>query len=77
MTSPFLLLTECADYARVAVSTVRHWITTGKLPSVRPGRRRMVRREDLDAYLAGLSHGEKSSPSSAPEATAPAPNHRG
>ena len=77
MTSPFLLLTECADYARVAVSTIRHWITTGKLPSVRPGRRRMVRREDLDAFLAGLSRSDRSSPSSPPEAITPAPSRRG
>jgi len=55
MTSPFLLLTECAEHARVPLSTVRHWIATGKLPSVRPGRRRMVRRTDLDAFLAGAA----------------------
>ncbi len=52
MVSPFLLLTECAELARVPVSTVRHWIAIGRLPSVRPGRRRMVRRDDLEAFFA-------------------------
>ena len=55
MMSPFLLLSECAAHARVPVSTIRHWIAVGKLRSVRPGRRRMVRREDLDALLDGGS----------------------
>jgi excisionase family DNA binding protein len=73
MTSPFLLLTECAEHARVAVSTIRYWITTGKLRSVRPGRRRMVRRDDLDAFLAGLS-GETISP---PAPKTPQPGQRG
>jgi excisionase family DNA binding protein len=66
MISPFLFLTECAAHARVPVSTVRHWIAIGRLPSVRPGRRRMVRREDLEAFLAGATapHLPPSPPSS-------------
>jgi excisionase family DNA binding protein len=52
MRNDLLLLTEVATEARVSVSTVRHWISIGKLPTVRPGRRRMVRRADLDALLA-------------------------
>lgn len=51
MPSPYLLLTEIAEETRTPLSTVRHWIATGKLPSVRPGRRRLVRRVDLDAFL--------------------------
>jgi excisionase family DNA binding protein len=53
MTSPFLFLTECAAHARVPVSTVRHWIAAGRLASIRPGRRRMVRRDDFEAFLLG------------------------
>jgi excisionase family DNA binding protein len=52
MPNNFLLLAEVAAEARVSLSTVRHWVTVGKLATVRPGRRRMVRREDLDAFLA-------------------------
>jgi len=48
----YLLLNEIAEETRTPLSTVRHWIATGKLPSVRPGRRRLVRRVDLDAFLA-------------------------
>ncbi|MET0794629.1 MAG: excisionase family DNA-binding protein [Polyangiaceae bacterium] len=51
MPSPYLLLHEIAEETRTPLSTVRHWIATGKLPSVRPGRRRLVRRADLDAFL--------------------------
>jgi excisionase family DNA binding protein len=51
MPSPYLLLEEIAEETRTPLSTVRHWIATGKLPSVRPGRRRLVRRVDLDAFL--------------------------
>jgi excisionase family DNA binding protein len=52
MRNDLLLLSEVAAEARVSVSTVRHWIRVGKLRAVRPGRRRMVRRVDLDAFLA-------------------------
>jgi excisionase family DNA binding protein len=53
--SQLLLLDEVAREARVSLSTVRFWIGAGKLPSVRPGRRRLVRRSDLDAFLNGDS----------------------
>jgi excisionase family DNA binding protein len=53
MPSKYLFLEEVAEEARVSLSTVRHWISTGKLRSVKPGRRRMVAREDLDALLRG------------------------
>jgi excisionase family DNA binding protein len=44
---------EVAEAARVSVSTVRHWIVTGKLATVRPGKRRMVRGEELEKLLNG------------------------
>jgi len=53
MASEFLFVEEVASETRVSISTVRHWIRTGKLPSLKPGRRRLVRRSDLDALLAG------------------------
>jgi excisionase family DNA binding protein len=53
MTSEFLTLDETAERARVSVSTVRYWIRQKKLASVRPGRRRLVRRVDLDRLLGG------------------------
>ena len=48
-----LLIPEVAQIARVSPETVRFWIKRGKLPSIRPGRRRMVRRTALEAFLAG------------------------
>ncbi|HKO49979.1 MAG TPA: helix-turn-helix domain-containing protein [Polyangiaceae bacterium] len=46
-----MLLEEVAAVARVSAETVRYWIKQGRLASVRPGQRRMVRREDLEAFL--------------------------
>lgn len=34
-----------------SMSTVRHWIADGRLPSFKVGRRRLVRRSDLAAFL--------------------------
>jgi excisionase family DNA binding protein len=50
-TNTYLLLSEVAELARVSIDTVRFWVRAGKLASVRPGRRRMVRREVLEAFL--------------------------
>ncbi len=48
----YLFIAEVARECRVANSTVRHWVSTRRLASVRFGRRRMVRRVDLDAFIA-------------------------
>jgi len=43
-----------ADVARIcltSVSTVRHWIAMGRLKSIKPGRRRLVLRADLEEFL--------------------------
>lgn len=50
-----MLLEEAAAVARVSAETVRYWIKRGRLASVRPGRRRMIRRDDLEAFLSGDS----------------------
>jgi excisionase family DNA binding protein len=47
-----LLLEEVARECRAPLASVRHWIASGRLRSIRPGRRRLVRREDLDRFLA-------------------------
>lgn len=52
-----LTLEEAAAIARAPIGSVRHWIATKRLPSVRPGRRRLVRRADL-ARLLGLDTAE-------------------
>jgi excisionase family DNA binding protein len=47
----FLLLEEVARECRASVSSVRYWIASGRLHSIRPGRRRLVSREALDRFL--------------------------
>jgi excisionase family DNA binding protein len=51
-TSEYLFLPAVAEICGVSLDTVRHWIQSGSLPSVRPGRRRMVLRAELDRFLA-------------------------
>jgi excisionase family DNA binding protein len=52
-----LLLTviEAGRLIGVGRTTVYELMRTGKLPSVRVGRLRKIRRRDVDAYVAGLS----------------------
>jgi len=49
--SPFLTILEAAAIARAPVSSVRAWIYSGKLRASRPGRRVLVRRDRLIAFL--------------------------
>ena len=46
-----LLIPEVARVARASESTVRWWIATGRLRSFRPGRRRLIRRSDLESFI--------------------------
>ena len=50
-TEQLFLVEEVAAICRVPISTVRHWILIGKLKSIRPGRRRLVRQSDLEEFL--------------------------
>jgi len=60
-TSDYLFLPAVAEICGVSLDTVRHWIQSGSLPSVRPGRRRMVLRDELERFLArGAKAGERS-----------------
>ena len=55
--SRFLTLEEVAEEARASVSTVRHWLRTGRLASVKLGKRRLVPSESLEALIAAGSNG--------------------
>jgi excisionase family DNA binding protein len=48
----FLLIEEVAEIARCCESTVRHWLATGRLRSIRPGRRRLIASTELERFLA-------------------------
>jgi len=52
-----LLIPEVAEYARTSIATVRHWIATGKLSSLKPGRRVMVRLGTLQKFLSDAERG--------------------
>jgi excisionase family DNA binding protein len=58
-TSEYLLLPEVAEACRAPLSSVRYWIAKGKLPSIRPGRRRLVHRQALERFLEDARAGEK------------------
>jgi excisionase family DNA binding protein len=55
-TDGLLFIEEVALACRVSVSTVRHWVSRGKLRSFRPGRRRLVWRSDLERFLRGAGY---------------------
>jgi excisionase family DNA binding protein len=46
-----LTVDEAATVARTSASTIRFWIATNRLASLKPGRRRLIRRQDLAALL--------------------------
>jgi excisionase family DNA binding protein len=46
-----LTIEEVARELRAPLSSVRQWIRTGKLRSFRPGKRRLVRRVDIEAFI--------------------------
>lgn len=49
---PLLTVSEVQRISRAtSVSTVRHWLATGQLPSIKAGRRRLVRCGDLARFL--------------------------
>jgi excisionase family DNA binding protein len=50
--SEFLFIEDVAREARASVESVRRWVKSGRLPSSRPGKRRLVRRGDLDVFLS-------------------------
>jgi excisionase family DNA binding protein len=60
----YLLVEEVAKLARAPVETVRAWIRSGRLPSVKPGRRRLVRRVDLEGFLKRTKLAERRTPAS-------------
>jgi excisionase family DNA binding protein len=51
MTRRFLYLEEVAHECRTSLSSVRLWVSSGRLRATRPGRRVLVAREDLDLFL--------------------------
>lgn len=55
---PILILPEAADVAKVSVRHLQSLIASGRLPVVRLGRRVLIRRETLLAFLASIERPE-------------------
>ncbi len=47
----FLYVEEVASELRAPTSSVRLWVSSGRLPGYRLGRRLLVRRKDLDRFV--------------------------
>jgi excisionase family DNA binding protein len=43
---------QVAERYGFPIGTLRHWVRTGRLPSFRIGRRRFVRRSDVERLIA-------------------------
>ena len=52
---PVLTVPEAAGVLRVSERTAWSLVGSGRIPTVRIGRRRLVPRTALDAYVAGLT----------------------
>lgn len=57
-----LTLDEAADHLRVSVRQVQRLRQTGALPATRIGSRAVVRRVDLDAFIANLDATSRAAP---------------
>lgn len=51
--SPWLSIAEAADYLRTSERTVHRLVSRNRVRSTTIGRRRLLHRHDLDAYLGG------------------------
>ena len=47
----FLTVSEAADAMRVPVATIRYWLSVGKIRGFKPGRRVLIRADDLTALV--------------------------
>ncbi len=57
LTAEVYHLDDVGRICLASVSTVRHWVATKRLRTIKPGRRRLVLRADLEEFL-GLAEKE-------------------
>jgi len=57
MSPEFIKLPVVAEYFGVPVSTVRQWVRSGRLPSIKPGRHRLVRQQDFQLFCSHNARG--------------------
>lgn len=63
----YLLVNEAAQVARQPVKSIRAWIYRGQLAAFRPGRRTLIREDDLQAFLEGRPQPSRSNEEHAAE----------
>lgn len=54
---PYLTVSEAAEFARLATSTIRLYIRKGQLKAQKVGRRVIIERGELEAFLSRNSTG--------------------
>lgn len=52
---PLLTIPEAAEYLRAGIRTVARYVADEELPSVKIGRLRRIRREDLEEFVSKRS----------------------
>jgi excisionase family DNA binding protein len=50
----FVTLQQVADLFHVDVRSVHRWITAGRFPTYKPGKERLVKQDDLDAFIESV-----------------------
>ncbi|MDD9939417.1 MAG: helix-turn-helix domain-containing protein [Myxococcales bacterium] len=55
MEREYLIVEEVADKCRAPVVSVRRWLQQGLIPSIKVGRRRLVRADDLTRFMEASS----------------------
>lgn len=51
MTTAFLSVPEAAARVRVSASTIRWWLTSGRLPRFKAGGRTLIAESDLESFV--------------------------
>lgn len=64
-TTPWLTIEEAAQYLRVSERTLERLLTRGKIRTSTIGRRRLLHRDELDAYMRATT-GEDVTPATPP-----------
>jgi excisionase family DNA binding protein len=63
--TPWLTIAEAAEYSRLSERTIERLLGRAKIRSSTIGRRRLLHRDDLDAYLKATA-GEVAAPTAPP-----------
>jgi excisionase family DNA binding protein len=63
--TPWLTVAEAGERLRVSERTIERWLERGRVRSSTIGRRRLLHRDDLDAYVRATT-GEEVAPTTPP-----------